>query len=350
MRVLIATVKVPFVHGGAEIHAQGLLNALRLAGHEVEIVALPFKSNPPERILDQMLTWRLLDLTESSGRSVDRVIGLKFPAYLVPHPNKVLWILHQHRAAYDLWDHASGDLIHYPNGAQIREAIQRADQDFIPEAKTVFANSQNVSRRLRKYCGIDSVPLYHPPQHPERFYSGEAEDYFFLPSRLQPLKRQTLILRALARTRRPVRVCFAGSADEPSYAKELAELSQKLGVDRRVTWLGHVGEEKKRALYAHALGVIFAPLDEDYGYVTLEAMLASKPVITCTDSGGPLEFVCDGETGLIAEPTPEGLAAAMDKLWDDRTQAKVLGESGRARYRQLRISWATVVRRLLSCA
>jgi glycosyltransferase involved in cell wall biosynthesis len=348
MRVLIATVKVPFVHGGAEIHAQGLLNALRTAGHEVEIVALPFKSNPPERILDQMLAWRLLDLTESSGRSVDRVIGLKFPAYLVPHSNKVLWILHQHRPAYDLWEQSGGDLIPYPHGAHIREAIQRIDQSFIPEAKAVFTNSRNVSYRLRRYCGIDSTPLYHPPQHAERFYSRAAEDYFFFPSRFQPLKRQALVLKALSQTRRPVWVYFAGSADEPAYMKELEGLSQQLKVHDRTKWMGQITEEEKRALYAHTLGVIFPPMDEDYGYVTLEAMLASKPVITCTDSGGPLEFVCSEQTGLIVEPSPEALAMGMDRLWEDRELAKNLGEAGKARYDSLAISWSKVMERLLA--
>ena len=88
MRILIATVQVPFVRGGAEIHAKGLRSALRAEGHEAEIVAVPFKWYPPERILDHMLACRLLDLTESAGTPVDRVIGLKFPAYFVPHPHK----------------------------------------------------------------------------------------------------------------------------------------------------------------------------------------------------------------------------------------------------------------------
>ena len=80
----------------------------------------------------------------------------------------------------------------------------------------------------------------------------------------------------------------------------------------------------------------------------MEAMLASKPVITCDDSGGPLEFIHPEKTGLIAKPTPEGLASAMDKLWSDREHAKELGEAGRARYLALHISWSEVVKRLLS--
>jgi glycosyltransferase involved in cell wall biosynthesis len=349
MRILIATAQVPFVRGGAEILAEGLMRALRAQGHAAEIVAIPFKWYPPERILDQVLACRLLDVSESGGDSIDRVVGLKFPAYLIPHPHKVLWLLHQFRTAYELWDNPFGDLHHYPNGPQVREAIQRLDQRLIPEARAVFTISKNVSSRLWRYCGIDSMPLYHPPAAFEQFYSAEAEDYFFYPSRLASLKRQALVLQALATTQRPVRVRFAGSADEPQYGEELAMLAHDLDIEHRVEWLGLVTEDEKRALYAHSLGVIFPPVDEDYGYVTLEAMLASKPLITCTDSGAPLEFVLNDETGLIAEPSPQAMAAAMDQLWNDRAMARALGEAGRKRYDSLHISWMTVVERLVSC-
>ena len=348
MRVVIATVQVPFVRGGAEILAEQLSHAMRSEGHAAEIVAIPFKWYPPERILDHMLACRLLDVTESTGTSVDRFIGLKFPAYFMPHPHKVLWLLHQHRTAYDLWDHPLGDLIRSPNGVQIRDAIREADRRLLPQARSIFTISGNVSHRLKAFCNIDSTPLYHPPQDAEQFYSEHAENYFFFPSRCQPLKRQALVLEGLAMTRQPVAVRFAGSADEPSYMEELRAMAQTLKVAHRVEWLGHVREEEKRALYARALGVIFPPLDEDYGYVTLEAMLAAKSVITCTDSGGPLEFVLAGKTGLVAEPVPAALAAAMDELWEDRRRAELLGEAGYAYYHSLGISWPKVVRRLLS--
>lgn len=347
MRVLIATTQVPFVRGGAEIHAEQLRNVLIAAGHEAEIIAIPFKWYPPERILDHILACRLLDLTESCGVTVDRVIGLKFPAYLIPHPNKVLWILHQHRQAYDLWDHPMGDLIQDRNGVLVRDAIRQADQQLIPQSRAVFANSANVAKRLKQYCCINAEPLYHPPQNAEKFYCAADKGYLFYPSRLATLKRQELVLRALADTRQPVRVRFAGAPETPAYAEELKRLARELKVHDRVTWLGLVPEEEKNQHYAHARGIVFPPIDEDYGYITLEAMLSAKPVITCTDSGGPLEFVLDGETGLIAEPTPVALAAALDEVWQDPERAKMWGEAGHARYASLNISWSNVIERLL---
>jgi glycosyltransferase involved in cell wall biosynthesis len=348
MRVAIATVQVPFVYGGAEIHASELLKALRSAGHQAELVAIPFKWYPPERILDHMLACRLLDLTESCGTAVDRVIALKFPAYLVHHPNKVLWILHQHRTAYELWSHPLCDLMHFPNGAQVRAAIHQADKQLIPQARAVFANSQNVARRLKKYCDIDSEPLYHPPRGADQFYCEEAEDYLFYPSRMNRTKRQRLVLEALACTKKPVQVRFAGAFEDAAMEDELKSLAQELKLKGRVQWLGEVTEEEKRRQFARSVGVLYTPLDEDYGYVTLETMLASKPLLTCTDSGGPLEFVRPGETGLVAEPSAESLAEAMDRLWTDRAQASSWGQEARAEYRRRGIQWDRVVERLLA--
>lgn len=348
MRILIATTHVPFIRGGAEVHAEGLRDALLAAGHEAEIVAVPFKWYPPEKVLDHMLACRLLDLTEVMGTRVDLMIGLKFPAYLIPHPRKVLWILHQFRTAYDLWDHELGDLIFRADGAKVRDAIRAADRRLIPEARRVFANSANVAARLKHYCGIDAAPLYHPPPDAESFYTEQAGDFLFFPSRLCLPKRQALVLEALAHTRRPVRVKFAGSADQPSYARELVNLAHKMRVHDRVEWLGQISDSQKLDLYAKCLAVVYPPLDEDYGYVTLEAMLAAKPVITCDDSGGPLEFVRNKETGLICAADAKQLGGVFDVVWDDRQRAKAWGESGRELYHSMNISWSGVIEKLLS--
>jgi glycosyltransferase involved in cell wall biosynthesis len=295
-----------------------------------------------------MLACRLLDVSEVNGTPVDLVIGLRFPAYLIPHSNKVLWILHQFRTAYELWDHQLGDLIYAANGAEVRDAIRQADRHFIGQARLVYANSANVAARLKYFCDIDAKPLYHPPPNAEEFHTAEAEDYFFFPSRLCLPKRQALVLEALAHCKKPVRIRFAGAADQPAYQNELKAAARKLRVQERVEWLGAIDESRKRELYAKALGVIYPPIDEDYGYVTLEAMLASKPLVVCTDSGGPLEFVRQEETGIIAEPDAGALAKALDRIWQDRTAAREWGRAGNKLYRDMNITWDNVVKKLLA--
>lgn len=347
MRVLALTTQVPFVRGGAERLAEGLIRAIQQAGHEVELVSIPFKWYPAEQIVDHMLMSRLMDLTESCGNKIDRVIGLKFPTYLVPHPNKVMWIVHQHRTAYDLWDSTYGDLIRSPNGSQVRQAIINADNHAFAECKKIYTIADNVSKRLKRFNNLDSQPIYSPPQGADNFYCDTAADYLFFPSRLNPTKRQHLVLEAMVYTKMPVRVIFAGKSDDEANGKSLQALMEKLNLRDRVEFLGEISESEKVSRYARSIGVVYPPLDEDYGYITLEAMLSCKPVITCQDSGGSLEFVLHRQTGIIAEPTPQSLAAAMDELWDDRGLAKTLGQAGRDRYDHMDISWVNVAQKLL---
>jgi glycosyltransferase involved in cell wall biosynthesis len=255
--MLIATVQVPFLRGGAEVLAESLCARLGSAGHEAETIALPFKSYPPERLLDQMLAARLFDLSESCGQRVDRVIGLKFPAYLVPHANKVLWLVHQHRSAYDLCAHPQWGLLSEPNGAAVRDAIRHADCELIPDARAVYTIARNVSHRLLKFNGIESAPLYPPPPGAEHFYCVAAADYLFFPSRLCPMKRQDLVLEALAFTREPVRIRFAGDPDTRQIGARLESRAGELGLQHRVAWLGRISESEKRDQYARCLGVVW---------------------------------------------------------------------------------------------
>jgi glycosyltransferase involved in cell wall biosynthesis len=349
MRVLLATVQVPFVRGGAEVLAASLLGALRAAGHEAEIASIPFKWYPPERMLDCMLACRLLDVTETNGRPIDRMIGLKFPAYLMPHPNKVMWLLHQHRQAYEQWDQPISDMIHFGNGREVRDAIRRTDRQFIPEARAVYTIAENVSRRLRKYCRVESTPLYHPPHHPEAFRCEDpADNYFFFPSRINAAKRQHLAVQGLEAAGGDSRLIFCGESEDDTYYAGIQREIDELGLRSRVEFLGRVSEEEKVDLYARCLGVVYPPLDEDYGYITLEAMLSSKPVITCADSGGPLEFVEDGKCALVVEPAGAAIGDAMRRLQSDRATAAAMGRLGREMYEARGITWDAVIEKLLA--
>lgn len=344
MKIGVVSTQVPFVHGGAEVHAANLIRQLQQRGVEAELITLPFKWYPPAAIIDAMAMSRLADLTEANGHRIDRIIGLKFPAYLVPHPNKVLWVLHQHRTAYELWDHPEfGDLRNFPEGKAVRDAIRHADERFLPEAKAIYANSRNVADRMRRFNAVSATPLYHPPADADQFYSAPAQNYLFFPSRITRLKRQDLVLAALAHCEHPVRVVFAGSPEADDYMVELNGLVRRHALDQRVEWLGFISNDEKRRRYAECLGVIYPPVDEDYGYITLEAMLSGKPVITTRDAGGPMEFVVENETGVVGDPTAQELAALMDELWVDRDRARQMGRAAASHYAGMGISWDHVV-------
>ena len=310
-------------------------------------MALPFKWYPPTEIMRGAMAWRMLDLTAANGRPVDLVVGMKFPAYLVAHPTKVLWILHQHRSAYNLWGTEFDDLSTYPEGVRIREWIKYCDEHFIPEARKVFANSRTVARRLKHYNNLDSEILYHPPPLADRLRTGEQGDYVFYPSRLEPQKRQELLIEAMRFVQTPVKLVLAGGSADAGRYESLVKQNK---VGDRVRMLGFVPDEELVKLYANALAVCYLPFDEDYGYVTLEGMLSGKPVVVTNDSGGAAELIEHEREGFIVEPEPKEIAAALDRLYSDRARAKRMGESGREKLVAMNLSWENVVKKIISAA
>ena len=351
MRVGVVRTQVPFVTGGAERHAARLCEALNRYGHEAVEITLPFKWYPGTVLADSILAAKLTDLSEFEGVPVDLMIGLKFPAYLAHHPNKTFWILHQHRQAYDQWTLGTSDLLHDPDGAALRHLIHEEDRAALTEARhPIYANSRNVASRLETYLGLSARPLYHPPPLEDRLVQGNMGGYLFAPGRINPSKRLDLVLKSMARTASSPPLVIAGIAENPAYQEQLQKLSHELGVADRVSWLGGIDDETLIRTYADARAVVFVPQDEDYGYITLEAMLSGKPVITVTDAGGPLEFIEHEAQGLVVPPKPDRLGKAFDRIMEDPALAEKLGQGGLDHYRAMEIGWVGVVETLTGCA
>ena len=323
--VLVCEAQVPFVHGGAEVHVRQLVRELRQRGYTAELVSVPFKWYPKEEILPHAAAWRLLDLSESNGRPVDLVIGTKFPSYFARHPNKVAWLIHQYRAAYELCGTEYSDFSHPELDVGLRDTLMRLDTEMLGECRALFTNARNTASRLAKFNGLEAEALYHPPNLAPRLVPGPYGDYVLSVGRIESVKRVDLIIKAMASVDRPTRLVIAGDGTQRQNAERAAE---EAGVVDRVTFLGTVGDDDLIGLYAHALAVIYPPFDEDFGYVTLEGFLARKPVVTCRDSGGPTEFVVDGVNGFVCAPNPAELANAINRLAADRPRAAAMGDAG----------------------
>lgn len=346
MKICITTVQAPFVAGGAELLAQNLKIALVRHGHEAEIVTIPFMDSPIDYIENHIVASRLFDLTNSWAGKIDLCIGLKFPAYYIPHDNKICWVLHQHRAAYELFNTEFSNIKDTPEGRHIRDVVTRADKNYLSEAQRIYTISQNVTTRMSSYIGLSSVPLYHPCPDMNKFYAGDYGDYILMPSRINITKRQLLAVEAMALTKSPVKLCIVGKADNDYEKQRLLKLIKEKKLGDKIKYLDFVSQKEKFKLYSNARAVLFIPWDEDYGYITLEAMAASKAVITANDSGGPLEFVESGRNGLVAEPTPASLAAAMDEIFMSKTMPRHFGEKSRELLVEKNINWTHVVKEL----
>ena len=319
-----------------------LVAELRRRGHLAELVSLPFAWHPPREIFAHAAAWRMLNLRTAGPHDVDLVIASRFPTYFVRHPRKVTWLIHQHRPAYELCGTPYGEFAHDDVDVGVRDTLIGLDRRMLAESRRIFANSGRVAARLEQFNGLPSTPLYHPPPLAGRLTAGPYGDYVLSVGRLEPIKRVDLVVRAMRHVHAPIRLVVAGDGRErPAIEKLIAEL----GLGGRVEVRRHVDAEALIELYAGALAVVYPPYDEDYGYVTLEAFLARKPVVTAEDSGGPLEFVDEGVTGAVRAPRPEALAAAIDDLAADRGRAAGLGDAGFARASA--ISWDHVIEALL---
>jgi glycosyltransferase involved in cell wall biosynthesis len=343
--VLVCEAQVPFVQGGAEYHVRELVRQLRAHGHQTELVSVPFKWYPKDEILAHAAAWRLLDLSESNGRPIDLVIATKFPTYFVRHPTKVTWLIHQYRAAYELAGTPFSDLSHTAADVALRDRIIALDTAMLGESRRVFTNSANTAGRVTRFNGLPATPLYHPPRLAAELHGGEYGQYLLSVGRLESVKRVDLAIQAMGRAPAGVSLVVAGTGTQRAALESLAVQS---GVADRVRFLGEVTDLEIVDLYAGALGVIFPPYDEDYGYVTLEAFLAHKPVVTTTDAGGPNEFVVDGVNGFVCDPDPEALGAAIAALDRDRPRARALGDAGYERARS--VTWTGVIDQLVGTA
>ena len=262
------------------------------------------------------------------------------------HPHKVTWLIQQLRQAYDLFGTEYSHFTTSPEDERLRQLIRRIDTRMLAESQHLFAISKNVARRLAHYNGLQAEPLYPPPRHEGLYRNDNYGDYVLSVSRLDLLKRVSIIIETMAYVRTEARLVIVGQGPE---RERLQDLARRRGVANRVQFLGHINDNRVLELYANCLAVFYGPLDEDYGLATVEAFKSQKPVLTALDSGGVLEFVEEGATGYIVSPDePRQLADCIDRLYSNRALCHRLGMAGFDKVRS--ITWDATISKLLNDA
>ena len=377
---IVAPCPIPYMIGGAENLWRGLQDHLNEhTPHQAELIKLPSRELEFWDLIDSYRRFAELDLT-----GFDVVVSSKYPAWMVRHPRHVVYMLHRLRGLYDTYDvmglpsdvadpppavlglrafmteHAGerealpeffervralrgqrDDLFAFP-GPLIREHVHWLDGvGLAPDAIARYgAISQAVAARDGYFPPGEDVFVVHPPSGLDGITPRERGSCLFTVSRLDYAKRIQLLIEAMQHVRARVELHIAGTGP--------AEEELRAAAGDGVVFHGRVSDAALAELYRGAKAVAFIPHEEDFGYVTLEAMQAGKPVITATDSGATAELVTHGETGLIAEPNPRALAAAIDALWADKRGAKRMGRAAAERAR--RVSSEPLVRELEAVA
>ncbi|MBA2654710.1 MAG: glycosyltransferase family 4 protein [Gammaproteobacteria bacterium] len=348
MKVAIVTVQVPFIRGGAELLAEACKQAMQERNINAEIVTIPFKWYPPEAILDHIKIARLMDLSEVNGEKIDQIICLKFPAYYCQHQHKNLWLLHQHRQAYDLYNTPYGDLNLTKIGRKVAKKIKCLDSELLPEHRNIYTISGHIANKLKTNNNLPTNEvLYPPPMNADRFKCEQYENFVIYPSRFSNIKRQELVVKAMQWVPHKLKLILIG-CNQNAYGLYIKKLIDELNLNDKIILRDFVTEDEKIDLYSRCLAVYNGIYDEDYGYVTIEAFLSSKPVITHHDSGGPLEFVIDKQNGFIVDPCAPAIAEVLNQLLADKQLACDYGKQGYESLKEKNISWDYTIEKLLS--
>jgi hypothetical protein len=323
--------QVPFDPLRGERLAAPLCDALREAGHEVVAVRIPFSPADPRRVVDQILAARLIHL-----ENAERVIGLTFPAYLVPHDDKLVWI--------------AGEPPEAAGAAAQAATVRTADGVHLAAARRLYSRSDAAAALLEQRSGLPSAVLLPPLREPELFRCEEyGDDVVAIPS--SPADRWPLLLvAAMSLVAGPARCVVAAAASGPAGAPALAALAAGLGATGRVEVVAAPLDAAARARLLAGCRAAVCWSDDPCPRAMLEAFRSCKPVIALATPGGaaPPEAGLlggDGSSCRRAASVAE-LAAAIDELSGDSDLARRRGSAAAARLAGLDVSWAAVVREL----
>ena len=376
---VVAPSPVPFVHGGAERFWSELVQAINEhTDHEAELVKLLVDERGLVPLMDAYEAFSRLDLSHFG-----MVISGKYPAWMVEHPNHVIYLLHPLRGLYDTYPRGWPTACDAPAAAELVELLSRpptranlprlfgAFRELVSERgpnDPLVAHPGPLARQLVHHldavgCSSSAIARYyalsatvaaragclpdevepvvlHPPP-PQRARATGAFEHVLAFSRVDGPKRMDLLVEAMRFV--PADLVLKVAGDGP----QLGRLRALASGNRNVELLGRVSDDELTALLVDALAVPFVPLDEDYGFVTVEAFQAGKPVVTCHDSGGPTELVVDGENGFVVEAEPAAIGRALTMLAADRDLARRMGAAGQQSVAGL--DWGSFARQLV-CA
>lgn len=369
------------VMGGFERHLETVTNGLVERGWDVNQIGLDARQ-PRNRIFGLPIRpvqhefhddyFKYLSLvsqtTELDLSRFDVVLTTQPPTYLARHNRKVALFYHQARQFYDLSEAyvTSGFAEEEVHQAAVA-SVTAVDRSEVGAVRHWLAGSATAARRLQAYWSVpdDRISLYQappaclvPPIPPPYNPAGPVIHV----GRMEWPKRPELLVNAIHLFEAERLCVFVGDGSRENFVRsldaELGAAERGTVLTESMTWLnrgiytagwephdgpasgrirfiGPVDNKTRDRGYLSASAVVAPAYNEDYGLTALEAMSFARPVIVCRDGGGLTELVEDGVTGLIVEPEPRALAAAIDRLLANPSLAADLGRAGYERVKTI---------------
>ncbi|WP_421119177.1 glycosyltransferase family 4 protein [Aquihabitans daechungensis] len=299
-------------------------------------------------------------------RRYDLVVSTQSPSFSVRHPRHLSVFYHHHRVYYDLEEaylragFAADETVHREAGKLIREL----DQPCLERVGWFLAGSATVADRIAGFNGLTDASVFHAGRivGEERPAAPTPGTGAVLSVGRHEFPKRTELVVAAAHLLPDIDVALVGTGGREAWAKALDHRLATTDADpaalteaetwcntgqganpvpeghrSNVEFAGRVTDVELARRFAEAPCVVAPAFNEDYGLTAIEAMAQAKPVIVCADGGGLTELVEHERTGLIVEPTPAAIAAAIDRLASDRDLAAELGANGLQRAAEL--SW-----------
>lgn len=349
MKVLIANTREPFIFGGAEILENDLEKKLIQLGHQVDKFIIPFDHSNLESVADQVAFARNVQIPNT-----DLVIGMRYPAYLVQHQNKVIWLVHQYRQMYDLLGTSHSPYTTDPATLKKIHEMVKIDQISLLEAQKVFTISDLVTQRLSSYLGIKGKTLNLPPRDSLHISNSDTKEtrkeFLLLPGRINRMKRQHLFIEALMETRTPIKLLIAGKSEDEKYLDQMKKFVHHNNLSERVKFdIRFLPESDLGVLTNEAIGVGYAPLDEDaYGLVTIEAYQRSRICLTLSDSGQVASLVKNITPEFVSQNETKRIAKMLDWLYENPSDRVLIEKSLSGALHVFLPTWKKILDELIS--
>jgi glycosyltransferase involved in cell wall biosynthesis len=341
MKILVAHVIQPGFSGGAEYLVKNLLIELRVRGHEVEYVEFPLNLSSLSNIPLLCHAFEKIEI-----QNADLVICTKFPATLIKHKNKVIWLIHHFKNI----DPEVFDRLNSIDNNYLHDFIVNKQVKAIKESSKSFVISSHIQNQIIDKLGVKIDVLRTPVSVNQTKSQAFDGNYIFCGGRINSQKRQDLLIKALSLSKQDYKLQIIGLSEDQNYFSYLVSLIKQHKLQDRVLLENRfLNDLEFKNLIDFSSLCVYIPYNEDnFSIFAGMACLSNKLVITASDSGEVATFISQVDSRLVSENNPTDLSRKLDFAISELKSSPLLLKKQLEIYNsQYFVNWDTVISELI---